>query len=74
MNWKYCVETFPHAAGRNSLKLQYGWHLKSKNGNIMCGGEGHSDRHKARRAALAVQKAFAIVPSTIPFFDLKARP
>ena len=39
-------ELYPRSDG------EWGWRLRSANGEIVAGGEGHRDRHDARRAAL----------------------
>lgn len=36
------------------------WHLKAANGRIQAQGEDHGSRRDARRAAAAVQQAFAV--------------
>lgn len=68
MSYRHFVETFPTADG------QFGWHLKARNGKVMCGGEGHPSRTKATRAFIGCQLALANVPKDIPIFHLTERP
>ena len=39
--------------------LNWRWHLAAANGKTVCQGESHGTKRDAKRAATAVQKAFA---------------
>jgi uncharacterized protein YegP (UPF0339 family) len=40
------------------------WHLQSANGEILAKGEGHRDRHDAKRAAKTARRTMAVAKIT----------